>query len=99
MASSGRAGKGDGAIPSAAHRDSDGPDTLWLPAASWEAATVQPGEHQLGFAFPWRQAESRVLSPFPKGSQVIPQAEISLLPPGATVGFGSGMGRVRRAGP
>lgn len=99
MASSRRAGKGDGAIPSAAHRDRDGPDPLWLSAAGREAAMVQPGEHQLGFVCPQRQAESRVLSPFPKGSQVIPQAEISPLPPAATVGFGSGMGRVGRAEP
>lgn len=99
MASFGRAGKGDGAVPLAAHRDRDRPNSLWVLAAGREAATVQPGEHQLGFASPQRQAESRVPSPFPKGSHVIPQAEISLFPLGATVGFGSGMGRVGRAGP
>lgn len=52
MASFGKAGKGDGAVPLAAHRDRDRPNSLWVPAAGREAATVQPGEHQLGLLLP-----------------------------------------------
>lgn len=61
---------------------------------SWFLAGQEAAGSGLGFTSPWMPAGSKGLSPFPKDPWGISQAEISLLPLGATVTFGSG-----KAGP